>query len=182
MRPTEELIQEHTAITTMLGIMAKACDGLQAGRQIPRKHLEDMLEFCRTFADGCHHRKEEGSLFPALERAGIPKESGPIGVMLSEHSLGRGHIAGMSGALANYGSNEWSQRFVREARAYINLLSQHIQKENLILFPMADARLTKEVQEKISHEFNTIETEIVGAGKHEAFHALLKELKEVYLS
>jgi hemerythrin-like domain-containing protein len=36
------------------------------------------LVFLKEFADRCHHGKEEDFLFPALEKAGIKKEGGPI--------------------------------------------------------------------------------------------------------
>jgi hemerythrin-like domain-containing protein len=36
-----------------------------------------MLAFFRTFTDTCHHGKEEGYLFPALEAIGVSRKNGP---------------------------------------------------------------------------------------------------------
>ena len=182
MKATEELLKEHTAIMLMLDIMEKVSVRIEGATRVPQEHVVQMLDFLRTFADGCHHSKEEECLFPALEAVGIPRERGPIGVMLSEHELGRKHVNGMSGALSGLqgGDGTASAAFVSEARAYINLLRMHIYKENNILFPMADLRLTEIQQSELLNAFERIETEKVGAGKHEHYHALLKSLKEFY--
>ena len=183
MRPTEELMHEHKAIRLMLEILESSARQLESGKDVPADDLRQMVEFLRTFADGCHHAKEEEILFPALEQAGIPREHGPIGVMLAEHALGRNHIKSMNDALTAYaaGKTEAGRDFARAARAYSILLNQHIEKENVILFPMADARLPGATQDALSVAFEQIENERVGKGTHEAFHAMLRELASRYL-
>ncbi len=184
MKPTEELIREHDAIQTMLRILESASTRLFAGEKVSADDLGNMIEFLRVFADRCHHAKEETVLFPAMEAVGIPRERGPIGVMLSEHDAGRKHIRGMADALDSYrkGVDGAAREFVTHARLYSNLLFQHIQKENQILFPMADAHIAETEQERIAREFARLEAEQIGEGTHERFHALLGELKQAYLS
>lgn len=182
MKPTEELLEEHTAIRTMLGILESACQQIDAGQAPNPTDLGKMLEFLKVFADKCHHAKEEQYLFPAMEQAGVPKEQGPIGVMLAEHDLGRTFIGSMVKELDRYTSGEKAvlQKFAREARGYAQLLDQHIEKENQILFPLADRILSKEVLEHLSTDFERMEVEVIGSGRHEEFHAWLRELKEAY--
>jgi hemerythrin-like domain-containing protein len=184
MKPTEELMQEHGAIQTMLGILDSACKKLEASEPMNLDDLPKMIAFFKEFADGCHHCKEEGFLFPAMEQAGVPREQGPIGVMLSEHTLGRAFIKGMSEAAARLHAGETAAtpRFVENARGYIAMLSQHILKENNILFPMADARLSAETQSQMEKDFERLERETIGAGKHQQFHILLNDLSKTYLS
>ena len=95
MKPTEELTKEHDAINVMLNIMDRISEKLENGEHVDAEHLEQILEFLRVFADKCHHGKEEDLLFPAMIDAGIPKEGGPIAVMLREHEIGRTHIRNM---------------------------------------------------------------------------------------
>ena len=92
MTPTEDLINEHKAIKVMLSIMTKIAENIKANKGYYIKDVEQIVDFLKTFADKCHHGKEENVLFPALVLAGIPKENGPIGVMLQEHTLGKGYI------------------------------------------------------------------------------------------
>ena len=42
-------------------------------------------DFTQNFTDVCHHGKEEEALFPALEKAGMPTNMGPIHMMLLDH-------------------------------------------------------------------------------------------------
>ena len=182
MRPTEELLQEHTAIRTMLGILENACQQIDAGRSPNPAELGKILEFLKVFADKCHHAKEEQFLFSALERAGVPKEQGPIGVMLAEHDIGRAYIGSMVKELERYKGGETTalRKFAREARGYAQLLDQHIEKENQILFPLADRILSREDQGHLSKNFYRMEVEVIGSGRHEEFHAWLRELKQIY--
>ena len=183
MPPTEQLKEEHQGIQLMLTILDKVCLKLESKEKVDSEHLEQILEFIRIFADKCHHGKEEDLLFPEMEKSGIPKEGGPIGVMLLEHSNGREYVRGMSEAIAKYKGNEpdASPKFVENARSYIALLSQHINKENTVLFPMAERVLSQKQKEELLRGFERLEQERIGTGKHEEFHKLLHHLKEVYL-
>ncbi len=183
MTPTEQLQEEHQGITLMLKILESVCAKMEAKERVDPNHLEQIVEFFRVFADRCHHGKEEDLLFPEMEKAGVPKERGPIGVMLAEHTQGRGFVKGMDEAATRYkqGDPRGRKDFVENARNYISLLTQHIQKENNILFPMGERVLAKKTQEKLFEGFENLEREKIGAGTHEAFHRLLHELQEIYL-
>ena len=67
-------------------------------------------------------------------------------------------------------------------KAYIELLDEHILKENDVLFQMADKVLAKEVQEKLYDRFEELEEEVIGLGKHEELHKMLEKMSAVYLS
>lgn len=184
MKATEQLRQEHEAITAMLAVLEKICTMLESGQNVNAEHLERIVEFIRVFADRCHHGKEEDLLFPAMEKAGIPREGGPVAVMLSEHRLGREYVQKMSEAVGGYagGDRKAARGIVENGRGYIALLTQHIMKENNVLFPMADMHLTDKQQAELEKGFETVEQEKIGAGQHEEFHVLLKNLREVYLA
>ncbi len=67
-------------------------------------------------------------------------------------------------------------------KAYIELLDEHILKENDVLFQMADKVLAKEVQEKLYDRFEELEEEVIGLGKHEELHKMLEKMSAVYLT
>jgi hemerythrin-like domain-containing protein len=183
MTPTDELKEEHQGILLMLKIFEKVCAKLEAKEKVDPGHLERIVEFFRIFADKCHHGKEEDLLFPEMEKSGISKEHGPIGVMLMEHDQGRALVKGMGEAAARYKKAEStaSAEFAQNARDYIALLTQHINKENNILFPMGDRVISREKQGELVEAFETLEREKIGAGTHEEFHKFLHHLQEVYL-
>ncbi len=183
MKPTDELKHEHEAIKLMLRILESAGRMLETGEKVDAADLEGMLEFIRTFADKCHHHKEEDLLFPALQKVGVPKEKGPIGVMLMEHESGRNFVRGMAEGIEKYksGAPNAYRQIAANARNYVKLLSEHISKEDNVLYPIADARLSGKDQETLHNEFSRVEREIVGEGKHEEFHRLLDRLQKKYL-
>jgi hemerythrin-like domain-containing protein len=183
MKPTQELSAEHQAILLMIRILEKMSDRLEEGGTIDLGHLEKAVDFIKVFADKCHHGKEEDLLFPAMERAGIPRTGGPLGVMLHEHVEGRGYVKAMTDALAGVRKGDLKARaeFARNARSYGALLSQHIFKEDNILYPMADGRLSAAQQDELETCFAEVEEKVIGHGRHEAYHRLLEELEAEYL-
>lgn len=82
-------MQEQRIIERGLAALETAAKRLNAGEAPSPVIFLQAADFIRGFADGCHHKKEEGVLFPAMQSAGVPCERGPIGVMLAEHERGR---------------------------------------------------------------------------------------------
>jgi len=182
MKPIEVLKEEHKAIKLMLTVIESICTRLESRVSVPPEHIEKILDFLKQFADKCHHHKEEEILFPEMEKAGIPKEGGPLGVMLQEHQIGRKYIRNMSEAFERYKNDvKETSGIIENGRAYAALLSQHINKEDNILYPMAERALPESVMDSMTGEFEKVEEEIIGKGKHEQYHRLIKELKDIYL-
>jgi len=183
MKATQQLKDEHEGIKLMLNILETICNDLEKGKELNINHFEKILDFIKGFTDKCHHGKEEDILFPDLVDHGLPKEGGPISVMLHEHQLGRDNIKSLSRAFDEFkGGNKLAiTNIISGSRSYVELLRNHIEKENNILFMMADRVLDEKEQSKISDDFEKLEIERIGPGKHEEFHKLLKELKNIYL-
>lgn len=178
-RAIDDLMHEHEAILFALQILESFEQRLAAGQGAEPADLSAFLGFLREFADKCHHGKEEGILFPALVAAGVPEHGGPVGVMLDEHVQGRHWIAQLEASL---GPPLDAQRFSNAARAYRELLQAHILKENEVLFPMAERRLPASQLENIFDRFEAHEEQVIGAGRHEQLHALLKGLRAKYVT
>jgi hemerythrin-like domain-containing protein len=178
MKATQVLMDEHRVIERMISILVKASDGIEAGENIPPSLFLDAADFIRGFADGCHHRKEEGVLFKAMQSAGVPVNAGPIAVMLMEHDLGRTHARGiLSGAQKMAGGeNSGKAELLQSARNYAQLLTQHIQKEDSILFPMADRVIPLSLHDQVFEDFEKVEHEETGEGIHEKYLELLDRL------
>jgi hemerythrin-like domain-containing protein len=182
MKPTGVLITEHNAVLLALQILEKVEERLGTEAADASEHLDQLIDFFGGFVDRCHHGKEEDVLFPELQKRGLPREGGPIAVMLAEHEGGRGYIRKMSEGLARLRNGDSNAlRDIREnSIGYSALLRAHINKENCVLFPMADRLLIDEDATKMVERFEEIERERVGVGKHDAYHAMLLRLKEIY--
>lgn len=139
--------------------------------------FESILEFIKNFTDTCHHGKEEDLLFKELEKAGMPKEGGPIEVMLLEHNLGRNYVKELEKGV----KEKNSQKIIENAQNYIELLTEHIKKEDGILYPMAEKILLERKDKELIEGFEKIEIERIGEGGHKRLLGILKSLKEKYL-
>jgi hemerythrin-like domain-containing protein len=178
MRATDALRREHDAILNMLDAAEELAARLERRQPAAPQQLADLLEFLRLFADRCHHGKEENLLFPLLEKKGMPRQGGPIGVMLHEHDHGRALIAEMREAAQTLaaGNAEAGAQWAHAARRYVALLREHIHKENEILFRMAERMLSEAEQEELARAFDRLEAETMGPGTHERLHRLMDNL------
>jgi len=149
--PTDVLREEHRVILRALGVLETAAARLAGGRPLPEGWWPEIIWWLRAFADKNHHAKEETSLFPAMVKAGVPSVGGPIEVMLEEHQRGRALVRAMEAA-------EPAARAAK-AREYVTLLREHIEKENGVLFPLADAVLDEAAQRALQREFEALEAE-----------------------
>lgn len=175
-RATDALKHDHRVIEKVLAVLERLIEN-PAGTSI--ETWGKAVDFIRNFADKCHHLKEEKIFFPALEERGIPREGGPIGMMLMEHEEGRGYVKMMAAALALAKEDPEAAKttLVENATAYLRLLRQHISKEEEVLFEMADETLTAEEQKQLLRDFQEHEAREIGPGVHEKYLKIAQELE-----
>lgn len=166
--PTEILREEHRVILRALAALEAAAARVAAGSAVPDGWWAEVIRWLRTFADKNHHAKEENSLFPAMIKAGVPSGGGPIEVMLAEHVQGRALIRAME--------SEAGAPRAAAARRYVDLLRQHIDKENGILFPLADAVLEPPTQAGVQREFDAVGVEMGREGSIPDAEAAIERL------
>lgn len=180
MLATDILSSEHRVIERVIASMEKAANGLEGGKAVRPGFFLDAADFIKGFADGCHHRKEEGVLFVRMAENGMPVEGGPVGVMLQEHEMGRAYTRGMRDAAQKLAAGDGAARdgVVENARGYAQLLKQHIFKEDHILFPMASQVIPYNQQTLVAEDFEHVEHEETGEGVHEKYLALAEKLEK----
>lgn len=183
MKSTETLKHEHVVIRQALAVLGALAGRVESGDPPPEADLAGLLEFFTVFADGCHHVKEETILFPALEAAGLPKERGPLAAMLEQHDQGRRLVGILRGELPALSRDPAARRrFAAAARDYLSLLDRHIEIENEVLFPGADALLPAGSDAEIAAAFDRHEALEMGPDVHRAFHRRLDDLTRRYLT
>ena len=176
MKPTEILMAEHRVIEQVLNVLEKIAEQAETTGTFDRQDAGNAVAFFRAFADQCHHGKEEAQLFPAMEAKGFPRDSGPTGVMIAEHEFGRSRVRGMAAAIEQCKARE----FAEHARQFLEMLRQHIQKEDHCLFAMADQAFSAAEQEQLLAAFEKVEQEDMGAGTHETFLKMANDLADKY--
>jgi hemerythrin-like domain-containing protein len=164
---TSELRHEHQVILRALAVLERAGDALATGTSVDETALGDLVALLRTFADRCHHGKEEDLLFPRLRDKGA---GAPLAVFLEDHVEGRGYLATLAGGAP-------APARAAAARRYVGLLRDHIQREDEVLFPMADDVLSLEEHAELARRYAEVEARVVGPAGHEALLATLEHVE-----
>ncbi len=173
------LKDEHKVILRVIRVLNTLAERSKSGNGLEVESLEQCVEFFRYFADACHHAKEEDLLFPVLESRGVPNEGGPIGVMLYEHTIARKLTAQMGECIEAFeaGDAEAEARFRDAAGQYVELLTNHIYKEDNILFNMGDQVMTAEDQSDLCGKFCEVGCRSFGGRKREELEAIADKLE-----
>lgn len=164
---TAELRHEHDVILRALAILERAGERLGSGRGVDKAALSELVELIRTFADKVHHGKEEDTLFPALRAKGVGALLAPF---LEEHDEGRGYLKTLASVAPP------AER-AAAARRYVGLLRDHIERENGVLFPMADDVLNPDEHAQLAKRYVEVEQRVIGPGVHERLLAALDRLE-----
>jgi hemerythrin-like domain-containing protein len=156
------MVREHELIVEVLASLQAMAEKLTVGEAVDRKDVADFGRFFRDFADKCHHGKEEDRLFVKMVESGFPQDSGPIAVMLSEHDAGRQEVRGLLAIGAGSGPLSQSEKakIVEYAGQFVPLLYGHIQKENNILYPMAQQSIAPDELNRLDESCEAFDQQI----------------------
>jgi hemerythrin-like domain-containing protein len=172
---TTSLRRDHELIEKVIKSMESTIQLLNNNTQIPESILLPVIDFTKNFTDVCHHSKEEKSLFPALEKAGLPSNMGPIAMMLMDHQRSREIGTQMEESAKDYLSSGNSTKLISDMKLYVEHITEHLWKENNKLFMMAEARL-QHVSEQVDKELNEIEvSKLKDLGKSREHYEQLAE-------
>jgi hemerythrin-like domain-containing protein len=179
---TRCLRDEHQVILTVLECFEVALQQARESGKVSREVFEPFVEFFRGFADKCHHCKEEDRLFPCLERNGVPREGGPIGVMIHEHQQARLHVRTIAEHLddAEAGDPEATDAVFEQSRAFLHLLRAHIEKEDHCLFGMADGLIHGAELTSLTGAYRSAESEPEYRATFSRCRELAERLAEAY--
>jgi len=180
MTPTDILKHEHAVLMLILDAAEREVRLIRASGKVRADRLGQMIDFFRMFVDRCHHGKEEKHLFRFMRKRDAARTNGPVSILLREHEEGRTHVKAMTRALAKAvkGDGRAAAALAEDLSAYILLLRNHTDKEDDVLYPMADEILTRGDQEALLKAFEKVEAKEIGEGVHEKYHQLAHELAE----
>ncbi len=161
---TAVMVEEHRLILRMIDLVEKNTRLLEQGRFADWRFFLDAVDFIRNYADRFHHAKEEATLFTALIANGMPEQNSPVAAMLMEHDQGRAFVRGMEAAARKALAGETGQVpiLAGNAHGYVSLLRQHIDKEDNILYPLAERVLPAAVRPAMLEAYRRAEAEVAG--------------------
>jgi hemerythrin-like domain-containing protein len=169
MKCTDILSEEHRTILRALAILEQMAEWTEKNRHVEPEDIEALLHFLRAFADEHHQQKEESALFPELMRTSLAND-GRLRQMKFEHDQERSLVGGLEDALRT----KQGKDFVHFANWLVRLIRTHIEKEDNILFELAQWSLSPEQDERITGELNKFQVD-------SGIVAALERLERIYL-
>jgi hemerythrin-like domain-containing protein len=155
------LKHEHRVIEQVLRALEGVSFRLVCEEKIPVEALLEIVDFVSQFVDGYHHAKEETYLFPALQRQGIVREGGPLGIIEHEHQTERQLIDQLSKAIKDLkaGNGASKQVFTKAVSQFVTHLTNHMRQEEAILLRLAEELFDSSDSEALAKGFCQAEKE-----------------------
>lgn len=172
-----ELQHDHRAIQDVMSAMSALADALDRGEDTTRELLRDLTRFVDTFADRCHHDKEEKYLFPLLKKKDLPELDAELSRLTDDHHASRAMAAEFERSAVAYLSNRPGSRnelgwAMRQLAAFYE---SHIAREERVLFPLMED-LSRGEQAWLRDKFSEIEW-YIGLDIHRSYEVLADDMK-----
>ena len=165
--PMKALVGEHGNIKRFLALVPAILARFDPASEEDRRRMLDGVDFIRSYADRFHHAKEEDILFACFD-PGLDI----IKAMHEDHDRGRAHVRGVVDALAQRDRDGIAAHLA----GYAGVLSEHIKKEDEILYPWMDRNLSvRQVGELFARFLEVDERFAEERIKYESFVGRLEE-------
>ena len=180
--PTGILRDQHQNILKIADILEEVLSHEPEPGKFDYDAIGSCVKFIRLYADALHHGKEEDLLFPEMEARGVPRQVGPLAVMLLEHRKGRELAGTMADNLqaAQGGDLEARDALYTAGHGYIQLIRQHIGKEDNVLFEMADQMIDRDACRRLCEQYDGVCQRTFDGCTVAELEALLASLRERY--
>jgi hemerythrin-like domain-containing protein len=157
MMPIGPLMIEHRLIERMIGVMDKEAARIEKEKSADPVFIDAVVDFIRTYADRCHHGKEEDILFRELEKKDLSDEHRRImEELVREHVRGRETTKSLSLAGGRYAGGDRGAlpEITRLMRELAGFYPVHIRKEDKAFFlPVMGYFSPEERQAMLEEEF-----------------------------
>lgn len=137
MLPIGPLMIEHRLIERMIKAISSKLHGIEDTKALDPVFVDTAVDFIKTYADRCHHGKEEDILFRELKKKQISSEHGRImDELIREHAWGRETTKKIVKAKEDYlkGNKDSLDEIVRLLKELAEFYPIHITKEDKHFF------------------------------------------------
>lgn len=174
--PAGPLMIEHRLIERMISPMKKELENIRKNKKANPDFIKRLIDFLRTYADRCHHGKEEDILFERLKEKPISEEHRKImEKLLSDHVRGRKLVAGLDEATERYrkGRKDSLSGIDESLEGLITLYPQHIDKEDNHFFLPVMEYFDKVERDEMLEQFSVFDKNLI----HEKYKKIMKKME-----
>jgi hemerythrin-like domain-containing protein len=144
-------------------------------KEIDGKFIDRAVDFIKTYADACHHGKEENILFRALAERPLSLEHRRLlDELINEHVYARGKTKDLELAKERYVPGDMGT--LREIAGLMGELAdfypEHIEKEDERFFLPCMDYFDKQEQESMLREFEEFDRKLL----HEKYKTMVQDM------
>ena len=155
MLPIGPLMIEHRLIERMISLMAKERDRMKTANMTDPAFIDTIVDFIRTYADHCHHGKEENILFRELKKKDLSTEHKTVmDELIAEHIWGRETTGRLFEAGKRYskGDSDAFPVILECMTLLVDLYPKHIEKEDKRFFLPVMSYFSREEKDSMLQE------------------------------
>ena len=173
--PIGPLMVEHRWIERVISDLQRRLDQYPR-RTIDPPYVDRLVDFLRSYADRCHHGKEEDILFRDLGAKKLdPALAETMRQLVEEHTWARATTKQLVAANASLAAGDQTalddgRRLLAELAAFY---PEHIRKEDEDFFRPTMTYLTREEQDAMLEEFTAFDASLV----HDRYRRIAEELE-----
>jgi len=176
MMPIAPLMIEHRLIERAIKVAAREAERIGGGGDPDPDLLDRLCDFLRTYADHCHHGKEEDILFRDLRNKPLSDEHRrTMERLVADHVTARGLVRDLSAysAAARQADPQTAARIADDLRALAGLYPGHIATEDKGFFIPVMSYFTKPEQDAMLEECHEFDRRFV----HDTYRAVVEALE-----
>jgi hemerythrin-like domain-containing protein len=176
MMPIGPLMIEHRLIERMIRALKQEMHAMEEQDELNLEVIDNTVDFFRTYADQCHHGKEEDILFRDLAEKGLSPEYKKImDELIQEHRFGRQTVGKLVSAKERYaqGDRGTQNEIIGLLKELAEFYPAHIEKEDKHFFMPCMAYFSKEERDAMLQEFGEFDKNLI----HEKYKQLVKRLE-----
>ncbi|WXG44085.1 MAG: hemerythrin domain-containing protein [Promethearchaeati archaeon SRVP18_Atabeyarchaeia-1] len=176
MKPIGPLMIEHRLIERMIAIVKEELNKIERGKKADPIFIDTYVDFARTYADRCHHGKEEDILFRDLAKKKLsPGHKKTVDELVEEHVYARKTVGELVAAKDKYvqGNSNALKEITAKLGALAEFYPKHIEKEDKhFFFPILDY-FTKQEQDAMLQEFWEFDRKLI----HEKYQKIVERFE-----
>ncbi len=176
MMPIGLLMKEHRVIERMIKLMQEELQKIAKLKKADVIFIDKALDFIKTYADKCHHGKEEDILFrDLLKKRLLAEHKKTLNELIEEHIYARKTTKSLRDAKERYvkGDKEALDDIKDFIQALVELYPRHIEKEDKRFFLPVMGYFDKKEQEAMLCEFGEFDRNLI----HEKYKAIVKDIE-----
>lgn len=178
-QPIGPLMIEHRLIERMISAMRKESRRLDQGEEPNLSFIDTAVDFVQTYADACHHGKEEDILFRALDSVAMDAYDEKIkNELIEEHKWARKKTSSLVKAKEDYlnGDKSAPSRMITIMEELVDFYPKHIEKEDKDFFRAAMKYLDTDQQEEMLEEEYEFDRKFI----HMLYKDIVSDIEEHY--